>query len=266
MDSSEQRMSEAARFMWQAHQRREAYHNLPEELRPHSLAEAYAGQAAYAALAAPSLGAVAGAKIATTTKVMQELMGIDHACGGQIFANTIHASPAALRHRDFVNLRIECEIALRLGADLPTAGAPWTRDGVAAAIDAAMPAFELIEDRHAVYRETEAHSMIVDNCWNGGIVLGAAVPIDRCPDLVGPYLVGIAGRLIMNGATVSEGCAEDPAATLAWLANLRADRGDGLTRGMVVITGSVVATVSISPGDRAVFTVGGLGDVVLTVT
>lgn len=265
MSSAEQRATEAARFMWQGHERRETYRNLPDELRPRSLAEAYAGQAAYADLAVPSLGAVAGAKIATTTKVMQDLMGIDHACGGQIFANTIYAAPAALRHDDFVNLRIECEIALRLGADLPASGAPWTRDSVAAAVDAAMPAFELIEDRNAIYRDTEAHSMIVDNCWNAGIVVGAAVSLGSSPDLAGPDLVGIAGRLTMNGATVSEGRAEDPLATLAWLANLRAERGDGLTRGMVVITGSLVATVSIAPGDRAVFTVGGLGDVMLTV-
>jgi 2-oxo-3-hexenedioate decarboxylase/2-keto-4-pentenoate hydratase len=257
----QQRMTDAARFLWEARQRRETYRNLPAELRPHDLAEAYAGQAQYAALAARELGVVAGAKIATTTRVMQELMGIDHACGGQIFAKTIHASPATLRHGDFVNLRIECEIALRLGADLPASSAPWTRDGVAKAIDAAMPAFELIEDRHAVYRDTEAHSMIVDNCWNGGIVLGAAVPAARSPDLV-----GIAGRLSMNGKPVSEGRAEDPLATLAWLANLRAECGDDLARGMVVITGSVVATVSISPGDRAVFTVDGLGAAVLTVT
>ena len=38
-----------------------------------------------------------------------------------------------------------------------------------------MPAYELIEDRNAVYRETDARSMIVDNCWNGGIVVGEVV-------------------------------------------------------------------------------------------
>ena len=33
-------------------------------------------------------------KIATTTKVMQELMGIDRPTSGMIFARRIHASPA----------------------------------------------------------------------------------------------------------------------------------------------------------------------------
>ncbi len=34
---------------------------------------------------------------------------------------------------------------------------------------------------------------------------------------------------------------------------------------MVVITGSLIPTVSITPGQRAVFTVDGLGDVVMDV-
>ena len=118
----------------------------------------------------------AGAKIATTTKVMQQLMGIDHPCGGAIFARTIHASPATLRTADFVNLRLESEIALKLGADLPASGAPWTRETVAPAVAGAMPAFELIEDRNADYPHTEAASLIVENCWNGGVVIGAPKP------------------------------------------------------------------------------------------
>ena len=78
----------------------------------------------YYRLAEPIYGAVGGAKIATTTKVMQQLMGINHPCGGAIFARTIHVSPATLRTDDFVNLRIESEIALKLGADLPPPARP----------------------------------------------------------------------------------------------------------------------------------------------
>lgn len=248
-----------AETLWAARQRRETYRNLPVDLAPRDVAEAYAGQEAYCRLAEPVYGPVAGAKIATTTKVMQELMGIGHPCGGAIFARTIHASPARLRAADFIHLRIECEIALRLGRDLPAGGAPWTRESVVPAVAAALPAFELIEDRHAVYRDTDARSMIVDNCWNGGIAIGPAGPAT-------PGLVGIAGRLSINGRAVSEGRAEDPYATLAWLANLVAERGRSLARDMIVITGSVVATESIAPGDRAVFTVDGLGEAVLEVS
>jgi 2-keto-4-pentenoate hydratase len=76
-------------------------------------------------------------------------------------------------------------------------------------------------------------------------------------------LVGIAGRLTVGGKTVGEGTAEDPSATLAWLANHLAERRRDLKAGMVVITGSLIPTVSIASGERAVFTVEGLGESVL---
>src|SRR5215475_12658500 len=113
------RLGAMARWLWEGRVQRQPYRNLPDELRPASIAEAYAAQEAYYGLAEPVYGAVAGAKIATTTKVMQRLMGIDHPCGGAIFSRTIHRSPAKLRAADFVNLRIESEIALQLGAELP---------------------------------------------------------------------------------------------------------------------------------------------------
>ena len=254
MDASD-RINAMAKWMWDARVRRLPYRNLPAELKPASLAEAYAAQEAYYRLAEPVYGAVCGAKIATTTKVMQKLMGIDHPCGGAIFSHTIHYSPAHLHTANFVNVRIESEIALMLGADLPASGAPWRRDMVAPAIAAAMPAFELIEDRNADYTTTDAASLIVENCWNGGIVIGSAKSISPA------LLNGIAGRLTIDGKPAGKGFAEDPCATLAWLANHLAERGRGLKAGMVVITGSVIPTLPIAAGDHFAFHLDGLGSV-----
>jgi 2-keto-4-pentenoate hydratase len=255
--NSTDRANAMAQWMWDARRRRETYRNLPEDLRPASIAEAYTAQEAYYRLAELVYGAVGGAKIATTTKVMQRLMGIDHPCGGAIFARTIHRSPATLHIADFVNLRLESEIALQLGADLPASRAPWTPGSVAPTVAGAMPAFELIEDRNADYAKTDVVSLIVENCWNGGVVVGApkAMPVAA--------LVGVSGHLTLGGKSVGEGAAEDPCATLAWLANHLAERGRDLKAGMVVITGSVIPTVSIARGERAVFTVDGLGEVAM---
>ena len=74
-------------------------------------------------------------------------------------------------------------------------------------------------------------------------------------------LNGIAGQLAIGGKPAGKGNAEDPYATLSWLANHLAERGRGLKAGMVVITGSVIPTMSIKPGDHAMFSVAGLGDV-----
>jgi 2-keto-4-pentenoate hydratase len=110
-----------------------------------------------------------------------------------------------------------------------------------------------------VYTQTQAVSMIVENCWNGGVVVGTPKPV--APRDV----TGVSGRQTLNGKPIGEGKAEDPYATLAWLANLLAERGRDLQAGMVVITGSLIPTFSIHAGDRVVFSVEGLGDAVLEV-
>jgi 2-keto-4-pentenoate hydratase len=101
--------------------------------------------------------------------------------------------------------------------------------------------------------------MVVENCWNGGVVTGASKPLPLAS------LVGIAGRLTIDGKIAGEGVAEDPCATLAWLANHLAERGHDLNAGIVIITGSLIPTLSISRGQRAVFTVDKLGEAAIKI-
>jgi 2-keto-4-pentenoate hydratase len=251
----------AARYIDEAHRTRARYRNLPETIAPQTVAEAYAAQAALCELWGARLGPVAGLKIATTTRIMQQLMGIDHPCMGTIFAARVHGSPAAIAKADFINVRVECELAVRLGGGLPQAAAPFTRESVRGVVAEIMPAFELIEDRLADYKSTKALSLIADNAWNGGIVLGPATPLSA-----GLNLDGIAGRLLSNGKEIATGRTDDPLGALAWLANQAAECGRPLTAGMVVITGSVIATVDIAPAERLDFSLDGLGGVTLTAT
>ena len=248
--------AQAARFLDEAHRARARYQNLPEAIAPRNFDEAYAAQEALCALWLPRLGPIAGRKIAVTTKVMQQLMGIDHPCGGLIFASRIHRSPAQIAKADFVNVRIECELAVRLSRDLPKGSAPYTRESVRGAVGEIMAAFELIEDRNADYKSSKALSLIADNAWNGGIVIGAAKPPPAGSDLN-----GVTGRLRRNGKEELAGKTDDPMGALAWVANLAADRGRPMTAGMVVITGSVIPTLPIAGGDRFVFRLDGLGSV-----
>jgi 2-keto-4-pentenoate hydratase len=246
----------AAAYIAQMHMRHERYANLSGSLAPPTIAEAYRVQEALVPLWTPSRGPVAGLKIATTTKVMQQLMGIDHPCGGMIYANTIHTSSVSLDRTRFMHVVVECELAVRLGSDLPALGRPLTRDDVLAAVAEVMPAFELIEDRHADYKSTDARSLIADNAWNGGIVLGPALA-----PLAGQTLDGLAGALSINGKPAHAGKTDDPLGALAWVANLAIERGRPMTKGMVVITGSVIPTLPINAGDHFRFELAGLGAV-----
>lgn len=250
--------ADAARFVDEAHRKRATYMNLPDALAPKTLDEAYAAQEALSGLWEKRLGPVAGRKIATTTRIMQQLMGIDHPCGGLIFASRIHRSPATIRKADYVNVRVECELAVRLGRDLPKEPEPYTRDSVRGAIAQVMAAFELIEDRHADYKTSKALSLIADNAWNGGIVIGPAI------EPPAGDLNGIAGTLKRNGKPDGSGKTDDPLGALAWLANLAAGRGRPITAGMVVITGSVITTVDIAPGEQLDFELDGIGSTSMT--
>jgi len=251
----------AARYIDEAHRTRARYRNLPEDIAPGTVTEAYAAQAALCKLWTPRLGPIAGLKIATTTKVMQALMGIDHPCMGTIFAARLYASPAVIAKSDFINVRIECELAVRLGRDLPQAAAPYTRESVRAAVTHVMAAFELIEDRFADYKSSKALSLIADNAWNGGIVIGPAKPLPAGLDLD-----GIRGVLKRNGQAAGAGGTDDPLGALAWLANQAVASDRPMTAGMVVITGSVMPTVDIAVGERLDFALEGIGESSLTAT
>lgn len=245
----------AARFIAEAHRARAPYQNLPEAMAPKTVDDAYAAQEALRELWTPIYGPVGGLKIATTTKVMQALMGIDHPCGGAIYAKRIHASPATIRLADHMHVVMECELAVRVGRTFEPRATPYTREEVRAAITEVMPAFELIEDRNADYKSSKAYSLICDNAWNAGIVLGAPVKVDPGLDLN-----GLQGHL-KTGSGEHSGKTDDPMGALAWVANLAALRGLPLAAGQVVITGSLIPTLPIAAGETFSFTIDGIGAV-----
>src|SRR5689334_11725189 len=176
MSSEAERIPRAARYFYEIHRDRKPLPPTPPEIRDASVGEAYAMQEALHALFEPERGAIAGYKIALTTPVMQKLMAIDHSIAGAIFAEMVHRSPATLRAGDYGRIAVECEIAVRLGADLPARPQPYRREDVAAAVEACIPAIELIEDHGCdTYTEVGSRGLIANNAWNAGCVLGPAV-------------------------------------------------------------------------------------------
>ena len=208
--------AEAARFLDEAHRARARYQNLPEAIAPRNFDEAYAAQEALCALWVPRLGPIAGRKIAVTTKVMQELMGIDHPCGGMIFASRVHAPRPD--HQGRLRQRAHRVRAGRAARPRPAedSAQPYTRESARAAVGEIMAAFELIEDRNADYKSCKALSLIADNAWNGGIVIGAP----KAPP-AGSDLNGIRGVLEAQRQGGAVGKTDDPMGALAWVANLR---------------------------------------------
>ncbi|MBG06493.1 MAG: hypothetical protein CMM59_20720 [Rhodospirillaceae bacterium] len=205
-------------------------------------------------------GPVGGYKIALTSKPIQELCGVDQPCGGFVFKETIHPSPAALSLADYNGLALEFELAVRFGKDVPTDAGPFDENSIQDYVGACYPAFELIDDRRADYSTLDAISMLTDNIWCGGVVLGPEVGDWQSIDMASNPV-----HLTYNGERTQEsntGAAMgSPMISLAWLANLAAERGWPMREGMIVITGSTLATIPPKPGDHAIYTIEGMGDV-----
>ncbi len=123
--TEDDRIEGAARRVFEDRRAKRAIADLHEDIRPRDLAEAYRVQdRLLELLLAQGHGPVAGWKIALTTPVMQQLVGLDHPCAGAILADAVHHETAELDAADYVSLGVETEIAVRLGQDLAADGAP----------------------------------------------------------------------------------------------------------------------------------------------
>ena len=256
---------QVAEFLYRAHREREVFARLPAHISPATIEEAYEMQDAFNSLVAPERGPLAGYKIALTTPVMQRMVGFDAPCAGAVFRQGVHHSPATVNGDDYVRLGAECEVAVRLSHDLPASGAPYDRTKASHAVGALMAAFELVDDRSADYSNLYFLDVVADNTWNAGVVLGPEIT-----DWTALELGDAQGDMTINGATAGTGHGRDvlghPMDALAWLANTLSSRGKELSAGMIVMTGSIVSTKFLNPGDQAVFNFEGLGKVSLTVS
>lgn len=239
---------------------------MPATLAPRDLPEAYAVQDAFVSLKAAQCGTVAGHKIALTSPQMRAMVGLNSPIAGRLHARQLVGGPARVRARDYRRLIVEFEIGFRMGLDLPPRSSPYTLEEAGAAVATAMPALELADDRAADYATLAARALelAADNAWNEGAVLGAPVA-----DWRGLDLAALRGTATINGEPVGEGYGADamgnPLAALQWVANHLAARGQGLRRGDIVISGSLVTSKFPVAGDRVHFDAGPLGAVDLEV-
>ncbi len=217
--------------------------------------DAYAVQREYVRLQMQDRGTgVAGYKIGLTSRRMQEMCKIDSPIAGVVLADRVHGSGDSISAAAYGRVGVEFEIAVRIGRDLSPGERPLILEDVAAAIDAVCPAIEIIDDRNADYGALEVRSLIADNAWNAGIVLGA---------FVGPWLdlASIEGVVFLDGKVIDRGSGRDvlghPFHAVAWLAGHLAGTGTRLRPGDIVMTGSVAT--SKFPDGPAVYRFDALG-------
>lgn len=225
--------------------------DLPEDLRPTDLVAAYEIQAHLRKdLSQRGLGPQIGWKIGCTTPVMQDYLKIPHPCAGTLYREGVSQDQTSLHAADYFQLGLECEIAVRLKSDLPLREDFYTAADMPDAIDSAMASIEVVEHRFRDFRKAATASLVADDFFSAGCVLGAPVRIGDLRDLA-----TLRGGFAINGKRPSEaGSGAEilghPLRALAWLADQTARLGTPLKAGQIVSLGSVVKTHYPEPGQR----------------
>jgi 2-keto-4-pentenoate hydratase len=127
-------------------------------------------------------------------------------------------------------------------------------------IEAVAAGLEITDDRNADWAEMEAASLVADNIWNIGMVIGPPTPRTALEGLLGR-----AGTLSINGAVYEKGLSDDVGCDamelVCWLGAHLARRGQPLQPGQWIMTGSFVSTTFPEAGAHYRFDVEGLAPV-----
>lgn len=238
---------------------------LPAAVRPVDENAAYVIQdEASRLLGDAGFGPVIGYKIGCTTSAMQTYLGIDHPAAGYMYASSSRADGFVLARGQAVRPGVECEIALTLASPLRAREAPFARETVIPSIAALHAAIEIVDERYEDWRTLGGETLIADDFFHAGLILGPAAAGWRELDVC-----AIAGVTRVNGVEKGRGRGADilghPLDALVWLANHCAHRGRDIPAGTVVSLGSIVPVQWLSPGDHAEVDLEGLGSLSFSV-
>lgn len=200
---------------------------------------------------------VKGHKVGLTSAAMQKQLGVDEPDYGHLFDDMFHAEHTAIPVGDFLQPRIEPEIAFVLKK--PLAGPGVTVAEALAAVDFVLPALEIVDSRIEDWK-IGLFDTIADNASSGAVVLGSRPsPVD----LVDLRLAGCV--LTKNAQIVATGAGGavlgSPVNSLVWLANTVGALGVRLEAGHVVLPGSCTPMTPVVAGDVVTATFAGLGTV-----
>ncbi len=227
--------------------------------------DAYAVQAAWVKRKLADGRRIIGRKIGLTSKAMQSALNIDIPDSGVLFDDMLFENGGTVPKGRFIQPRIEAEIAFVMKA--PLAGPGVTPEDVLRATDYVQPSLEILDTRilrvdPASKKTRTVFDTIADNAANAGLVLGGEKRSPRDVDL------RWAGSIVYRDGEVEEtglgaGVLDDPALSMAWLANRLALYGDRIEAGEIVLSGSFIRPIEAPSGCSIRADYGALGELTL---
>jgi len=214
-----------------------------------NVAQGYELQAAVADLRRRRGEQIIGYKVGCTSPKIRAQLGIDHCVTGRLYDSERHPSGAVLSRAQYANLAIEGELAVELSRE-PTES-DFSGIEVPACVARVIPVIEL--HHHVMQGEQpSAGELIAHNAIHAGFVAGCGV---NPKDAGGEELLSSVALAIFADDRLLEEC-EGPAliqtisSSLKWLMEIVRGRGDRLSAGQIILTGSIPSLIPIGEGCR----------------
>lgn len=187
---------------------------------------------------------IVGWKLGLTSKPMQDMLGINEPDYAPQFTSQVIDDGATIPVSDYIQPKVEAEIAVILGRSLRGPGVSLL--DAARAVEGAVAAIELVDSRIQDWK-IRLPDTIADLASAGSTILGArVVPVDFDLRLTG-MVMWRNGSIAATGAGAA--ALGNPVATVAWLANTLAPYDVTLEAGMFVMTGALHAAFDVAAGD-----------------
>jgi 2-keto-4-pentenoate hydratase len=241
------RACKAAELLLWARRNQTRLRELPSDLAPRDLNEAYEIQAAAALMRGSSN---AGFKLGLTNEDAQRAADTFAPIVGRLDPADIRGNHSKIALPE-THLRIvEAEVVFEIGADLPAAHAPYSQQRVMTNVSRAFAGIELCDSRFATSVDPSLACVVADNSNADLLVVGDELSAEDLSVFASPSIADLPVTLQPRGKPDVIGSTRkvlgNPLRALTWLANWSARHGVGLKRGQLISSGSCTGMTELA--------------------
>jgi 2-oxo-3-hexenedioate decarboxylase len=188
---------------------------------------------------------ICGMKMGLTSMAKMRQMGVETPIYGFLADYFSCPDGAEIKVSELIHPKVEAEVSFVTKAELSGPGCHI--GNVLAATDFVVPSVEIIDSRYRDFK-FDLKSVVADNASSTRFVTGGRM---RSVDELDLKTLGVV--MEKNGEVVEMGAGAavlgHPAASVAMLANMLAERGEVIPAGSFIMTGGITAAVSVEAGD-----------------
>jgi 2-oxo-3-hexenedioate decarboxylase len=200
---------------------------------------------------------IVGLKMGLTSWAKMKQMNVENPCYGFLADYFSCPDGSVIDTSKLIHPKVEAEIAFV--TKKPLKGPGCHIGDVLAATDFIIPAVEVIDSRYRDFK-FDIKSVIADNSSSTRFITGGQMALPQDVDM---RTLGVV--LEKNGEVVELGAGAavlgHPAASVAMLANMFAERGEEIPAGTFIMTGGITAAVAVEAGDSINVRYQGLGSI-----